>query len=573
MPNLHYTTALAVLAAILLSGCQGRDDSGVDLKLRPVQNKLANIPPQCFTRTRDDNGTVQNPCYVCHAGAAEPNFQSQPENQLSYAFPSLQRSGEVPNEWHNLFADRAAAIAAISDDAALRHVRTDNYRDARGRIDLATRLARVPANWDIDGDGRWGGYVPDAEFNFDAAGFDRDRDGRATGWRAFAYFPFPGAFMPTNGAFDDVLIRLPAPFRERADGTPDEQVYTVNLAIVESLVRRADIAIDATDEKTLGVDLDRDGTLATATRVVYDWAPLEKRFMSYVGRARDEQDAGRVHAAAGLFPEGTEFLHSVRYLDVADDGGVVPASRMKELRYSRKQRWTTYSTLRQQALLETKEATLSPDEPELYYGNPERGVQSRLGWVYQGFIEDKRGRLRPQTQEESQFCIGCHGGLSSTEDGIFSFSRKLDRGPAHGWYHWGDKPFHGLPDPLRADGKAEFATYLLNNMAGDEYRANDELRARFFDAQNRPRPEAFTALATDLSILMLPSRERALALDKAYLAIVREQSFVLGRDPMLKPARNVWRTVEQDAPTGIETPLPAPRLVPATRAATGDARG
>src|SRR3546814_10725129 len=42
--------------------------------------------------------------------------------------------------------------------------------------------------------------------------------------------------------------------------------------------------------------------------------------MHYVGRARREQDAGRVHAAAGLFPEGTEFLHSVRYLDIAGDG-------------------------------------------------------------------------------------------------------------------------------------------------------------------------------------------------------------------------------------------------------------
>jgi hypothetical protein len=562
MLNSRYTAALATLVIALLCGCHARDDSGVDLKLRPVKNKLANIPPQCFTRTRDDDGTMQNPCYVCHADAAEPNFQSQPENQLAYAFPSLQRSGKVTNEWRNLFIDRAAAIAAIADDDALRHVRQDNYRDARGRIDLAARLARVPRNWDIDGDGRWGGYVPDAAFDFDAAGFDRTADGRATGWRAFAYFPFPGAFMPTNGAFDDVLIRLPAPFRERADGTPDQRIYGINLAIVESLVRRADIAIDATDEMALGVDLDRDGRLATATRVVHDWAPLQKRFMSYVGRARAEQEAGRVHAADGLFPEGTEFLHSVRYLDVAADGSVVPAPRMKELRYSRKQRWVTYSSLRQQAMHESKEATLSPDEPEQYLGNPERGMQSRLGWVYQGFIEDRKGRLRPQTQEESRFCIGCHGGLSATDDGIFSFSRKLDRGAACGWYHWGERPFHGLPDPLRADGKPEFATYLLNNMAGDEYRANDELRARFFDAQDRPRPAAFATLGSDLSILMLPSRERALALDKAYLAIVREQSFVQGRDAVLHPTENVWREIGQDAPTGIATPLPAPRLAP-----------
>src|SRR3546814_1233395 len=87
-----------------------------------------------------------------------------------------------------------------------------------------------------------------------------------------------------------------------------------------------------------------------------------------------------------------------------------------------------------------------------------------------------------------------------------------------------------MRDPQRRDGKPEFATYLLNNMAGDEYRTNDELRARFFDAQGQPRDEAFEQLKTDLSTLMLPSRERALALDKAYLAIVREQSFTAGRD-------------------------------------------
>ncbi|MGH8446795.1 MAG: hypothetical protein ACREVL_16105, partial [Solimonas sp.] len=248
------------------------------------------------------------------------------------------------------------------------------------------------------------------------------------------------------------------------------------------------------------------------------------------------------------------------YLDVGSDGVVTPAQRMKELRYSRKQRWETYSSLRHQAIVEAKEAALSPDEPEQYLGNPERGMKSKLGWVYQGFIEDKGGRLRPQTEEESQFCLGCHGGLSATDDTVFSLSRKLKGGPAHGWYHWGGQPFQNLPDPLRADGKPEFATYLLNNEAGDEYRANDEVRVRFFDADGRPRAEAFDKLKTDLATLMLPSRERALALNKAYWLIVREQSFAKGRDAVLHPAKNVWADIEQDAATGIETPLAAPRL-------------
>ncbi|NKF22455.1 hypothetical protein [Solimonas marina] len=563
------TLAATTALALLLTACHHpqSDDSGIDLRTRPVRNKIANIPPQCFTRTQDvANSAVQNPCYVCHADADQPNWQSQPENQLSYAFPSIGQTGVVHNDWKNFFVDRRDAIAATGDDAILAYVRQDNYHDARGHIDLAQRLRAVPKRWDLDGDGQWDGYIPDAAFSFDAEGFDRSADGAATGWRAFTYYPFPGTFMPTNGAFDDVLIRLPAAFREDRDGKADAAVYKTNLAIVESLVRRTDIAIDATDERALDADLDRDGTLGTATHVVYDWAPLKQQFMYYVGRAGDEQRAGRVQAAAGLFPVGTEFLHSVRYLDVGDDGVVRPAARMKELRYSRKQRWETYSSLRLQALDEEKEATLSPDEPEQYYGDPERGMKSKLGWVYQGYIEDRGGRLRPQTQEESQFCLGCHGGLSATDDTVFSYSRKRG-GATQGWGHWSGaasdaRPFANWADPKRADGQAEYASYLLANHAGDEYRANDEVRARFFDDDGQPRDAAFAALAGDLSSLMLPSAARALALNKAYLAVVREQSYALGRDPMLQPAQNVLREVKQDLPTGIATALPAPRLAP-----------
>src|SRR3546814_17673629 len=91
--------------------------------------------------------------------------------------------------------------------------------------------------------------------------------------------------------------------------------------------------------------------------------------MHYVGRARREQDAGRVHAAAGLFLEGTEFLHSVRYLDIAGDGTAAPSERMKELRYSRKEPREHHSALRKMELAEGTEAALSQDPPEQYPGN------------------------------------------------------------------------------------------------------------------------------------------------------------------------------------------------------------
>ncbi|MDD3762803.1 MAG: hypothetical protein PHP86_05900 [Nevskiales bacterium] len=562
-PRILLAAPLAAAQILALVGCNAssdRDDSGINLR-QPVGNVIANIPPQCFTRTQDTAKTgAENPCYVCHAGAPEPNYLSQPELQLSYAFPQVRGGNMTPNEWSNLFVDRGEQIAAIPDSDVLAYVRTDNYRGSGTQIELAQRLSAVPDAWDVNGNGQWDGYVPDAAFAFDALGYDHDPDGAPTGWRAFRYYPFPGAFMPTNGSFDDVLIRLPKPFRQDESGRDDAVVYGINLAIVESLIRRADVPIAPVDEATLNVDLDRDGELGTARRVRFDWAPLEQRDMSYVGLARLEQAAGRVHLAAGLFPVGTEFLHSVRYLDLVD-GQVVAAPRMKELRYSRKQRWMSYSDLYQQALRDDKEADLDPDRPEQFLGNPESGLKSSLGWVYQGFIEDRNGRLRPQTREESQFCVGCHGGLSATDDGNFAFSRKLaDDGDNSGWGYWSQRPFRALPDPLRSDGQPEYATYLKANHAGDEYRANGEVRDRYFDAANQPKADAFAALQNDLEPLMLPSAGRALALNKAYWLVVREQSFAKGRDAMLAPARNVLREVTADQSTGIETPLSAPRL-------------
>ena len=56
-----------------------------------------------------------------------------------------------------------------------------------------------------------------------------------------------------------------------------------------------------------------------------------------------------------------------------------------------------------------------------------------------------------------------------------------------------------------------------------------------------------------MSGLVLPSPERALKLDTAYRLIVREQSFIKGRDATLGPMdKTVWREVEQDQETGIE---------------------
>lgn len=563
--------ALALAGLATLSGCAGPDDGGVDLRGRVLENRLAYIPAQCYTVTRVGALARSNPCYVCHAEAPDPNPNGRPDLQTTYAFPHLQAGLGLRNPWTNLFKDRRAAIAAIGDDEVARYVAEDNYHATDGGLRLDARLARLPAAWDADGNGRWDGWRPDARFHFDAEGYDLAADGTPTGWRSFVYHPVPGAFMPTNGSFDDVAIRLAPAFRRDAQGRESRAIYTLNLAIVEALITRQDVPVDPVDETVVGVDLDGDGHLGRADHVAYVWPPQPQRRMRYVGQAGAREAEGRVHLAAGLYPEGTEFVHSVRYLAVAGDGRVEPSPRMKELRYARKDDWRTYSQLRHTASLEEHEQSLKPESPEVFPGNAEHGVSNRQGWIYQGFIEDRRGALRPQSFEETMACMGCHSGVSTTEDGSFAFPRKLRTGPSRGWMTWADTLRHPpAPDPLRTDGQPEYASYLRANQAGDEFRENVELMRKYFAPDGRERPEAFARLAGDVSSMALPSPARATALNKAYWLLVREQSFKAGRSPMLAPAANVHEEVPPHESTLIDLPLPAPRLTaaigPAARA-------
>lgn len=535
-------------------------DGGADLRNRVLNNPLAYLTSQCFTKTVDAAGRVHNPCFSCHQPSREPNSIDDGDIQLGYNFPGLQGQ-ELANPWTNLFNDRSAAVAAIGDDAILAYVRQDNYRGSDGQPQLARTLAAsLPSGWDANGNGRWDGYLPDAGFSFDTAGFDRRADGSYSGWRAFGYTPFLGTFWPTNGSADDVLIRLAPAFWQTEAGQPDLVVYKTNLAIVSALIQRRDVTLDApVDEAMLNADLDKDGRLGRATLIRYDWAPLQGRTMSYVGKARLELAAGRVHLAAGLFPEGTEFLHSVRYLDADDLGNVTMARRFKELRYTVKKSWYSYSDLKEMALKEVREKAVNPERTRQFAGNAEIGLSNGQGWTYQGFIEDRQGRLRPQSYEETAFCIGCHSGIGATTDGIFAFPRKFtERSFQNGWYHWTQKGLAGTPEPLRRDGQPEYAHYLVHNGAADEFRENLEAILKFFDGEGNLKPDATNRLRSDISVLLLPSRQRALTLDKAYKAIVEEQSYVLGRDATVKPAVNVHRSIVIGTPSGIVQAVEGP---------------
>jgi hypothetical protein len=525
----------------------------VDLKTLALDERTPYISAQCYTKTETSDGRVANPCYTCHAQSTPPNYISGLDLQLSYSFP---RPGTT-NPFTNLFEDRSQAVASISDEAILEYVRESNYRGPDGKLLLARALRNLPEAWDVDGDHVWDGYIPDVQFRFDRDGFDRTGEGDYTGWRAFGYDLFPGTFWPTNGSTDDVLIRLDEPFQQRSCDTGfDPQTYKINLAIVEAMVKRADVAIDPVDEPTYGVDLNRNGTLDTARQVTFDWAPRQDRYMAYVGCAKAELEKGTYHIAGGLFPEETEFAHTVRYIDPQPDGGIALAARMKEFRYARKEEWQTYSDLQEIAHLEARERYFEADSTKAVAGDFERGMRS-MGWRYQGFIESRDGSLRPQNQEETFFCMGCHGGLSATTDTVFAFPRKFDSADAfqRGWYHWSQKGLEGTPEPQRPDGSYEYTRYLRTNLAGDEFRNNDEIMAKFFDHSGELKPTAVARLHEDVTHLIFPSRERALRLNKAYRTIVTDQDFVNGRAATWAPVANVHEQIEQHQKTGVESPV------------------
>ncbi|MCA9650241.1 MAG: hypothetical protein KC501_10055, partial [Myxococcales bacterium] len=419
--------------------------------------------------------------------------------------------------------DRREAIAAISDARALAWARQDNYAAARQVLQGQVPPWAYP--WDLD--------LP---AGFDAQGFARD----GSGWRAFRYKPFPGAFWPTNGSTDDVMIRLPPSFRSR-DGEPSLAVYQANLALLEASLASDPARPDAElvwpveplDERALGVDLDGDGQLEPAIdRLV----GLPSHYLG---------DASGHPLRRGTYPAGTEFLHSVRYLD-PDAPGMI-AARLKELRYLHKEqelpRRRYFSKYEQEA--RDKEEGVLP----LYRGNAETGLVNPFGWRVQGYIEDEQGRLRLQTREEHYACMGCHTGIGVTADGTFAFPRKVP-----GSAGWGYQSIDGIPDvPQLGHDEPEVLEYLRRVGAGDELRANTEMLERFF-AEGRLDEEEVRRAAPggdrSLPFLVAPSRERALALDKATMVLVGEQSFERGRDPMLAPALDVHRTIEE-ASTGL----------------------
>jgi hypothetical protein len=520
--------ALAAAVAGQAGGCSRDSEAASDYdplaaaraSVGKTENFEAAVPAMCYTKT----GGASNPCWVCHTRGLGLNHLTDWDLQLEYAFSDVA----LTNHWTNLFRDRAAFIAETSDQEILDHVRQDNYEPLRVAMRGQERE-------------KYPGFVPDLDLarGFDEEGFARDD----TGWRTVRYHPLAGSFWPTNGSTDDVFIRLPGPFRTGADGKPSRPVYRLNLALVEAAIASdpstgegaaVDREVEPVDERLIQFDLDGDGRIADGATRVRRLPP------------RHAGGAAAVALVRHLYPRGTEFLHSVRYLD-PDAPGMV-ARRMKELRYMRK-----VELHRGWGLLRAYEREAEEkDEGQLptYRGSPTAGLLNAFGWQLQGFIEDREGRLRLQTEEEHRFCMGCHAALGVTADQTFSLARKLPG--AAGWAY---QDLRGLRDrPQVGHDEPEVLTYFRRVQGGDEIRANAELLARFFPGGVLDEAEVRRAAVggdRDLAWLLSPSRARALALDKAYLAVVREQSFTAGRDPVLAPARNVHRAIEGNGSTEL----------------------
>ena len=480
-----------------------------------VDNLDAAIPPMCYTRTDG----ASNPCWVCHTDGRGRTRFDDGDLQERYGFADSARD----NPWQNLFVDRRAAIAALDDVTILDYVRRDNYRP------LVAAMSALPSDY--------AGFRPDLDLDqgFGADGLARD----GSGWRAVRYQPFPGAFWPTNGSTGDLFIRLPAAFRQRAGGDVDPAIYRLNLALVEAAVTApeptaaVDRAVDPIDERLLGVDLDGDGALTAGVTRVRRLPP------TYAGGAAGEP------VVAQQYPRGTELLHSVRYLD--PDQPTLMAARMKELRYARKvEQLDDWGRAR--AYDEVADEKSEGRTPR-YQGDATVGFLNGFGWQYQGFIEDAAGRLRLQTDEEHRACLGCHGALGVTVDHSFAFPRKVPGGDG-----WRPQDLRGLHDrPQLGQARPEIATYFERVGGGDETRSNEELLTRFFPGGSVDAGAVAAAAVggpRDLAWLLAPSRARALALDKAYRAVVREQSFTRGRDAVLRPATRVHARID-DEDTGL----------------------
>jgi len=481
-----------------------------------VYNAESVIPPQCYTKTDGSN----NPCYACHQtyqyDPTRPNTMNDGGLQGEYEFSELG----TKNHWKNLFVDRSELIEGLSDDYIKQWIKQDNYSAFVDKFSKDT-------NWK-------GEVTPIKNLAQPSKAFDEfgmAKDG--SHWVAYNYKPFPSTFWPTNGSTGDAMIRLPEAFRQQ-DKLFSQDVYFANLGLVEMVFKESnEVTIPTVSELVIGEDIDGDGTLSAETNLI-------KRRTHYLG------DAATQKLAHLLYPQDTEFLHTVRYIGVNDDGSIYNAQRMKEVRYMKKHSFKSKAELSSEYYLEAKEKNFE-NLPQVHLLG-DKGVNSNMGWTLNAYIEDVNGELRQQHGQELAFCSGCHKTIGSTFDQTFSFPRKVN-----GLAGWGYINLKSQQDaPNIGEEQGEFLTYFQRVGGGDEFRQNSEMLKRWFKKNGEVDLDK-VAKAKTVYDLITPSSRRALDLNKAYLTIVKEQSYIFGRDATITAAKNVLQQVnEQLAPLSKE---------------------
>ncbi len=472
-------------------------------------NEEAPIPPQCYTKTEGKH----NPCYTCHQTyqqAKNNNYRTNLRNDgVNQGIYNFSDEGES-NSWKNLFVNRHKWLKKITNKQISEYVDQDNY----------SNLSKSLQNKD------WSGFIPDLKnYHLASEAFKSNgiaKDGSA--WVAFNYKPFPGTFWPTNGSTDDVLIRLSAEFRE-LNGEYNESIYLTNLSLVElSIKALSEIDIFPVNEQAINSDLNQDGRLAARVELL-----LARAF--FVG------DAKHIKIPNQQYPVNTEIMHSVRYVGVDKKGETYIPKRMKELRYMTKTKLLTNGDIDTAYRRERKEK-LDEQLPS-YIRVKDRGFNNKFGWLIQGYIEDYNGELRPQSYEETLFCMGCHSAIGTTIDQTFAFPRKVT-----GKAGWGYINLKGMKDvPSKGQQEGEILQYLRVNGGGNEFRENSEMFNRWYHSDGTVNKEKVKG--ADVFQLITPSKQRAYDLNKAYTQIVRTQSYIHGRDANITSATNVHKAIDE----------------------------
>ncbi len=492
-------------------------------------NPEPNIPLECYTDTGilTLGRAVANPCYVCHTKANTPYMNEVEDFNLTLIYDFPESIKTIGNPWLNAVRPELTlgSIPPPADEEIKDWIRTDNWTPAflnRGKGNLEY-FPDVPPLYSYEN----GSYKL---VNVDEEGFVKWK-GKYTGWRVFKWKPFPG-FFPTNGRIDSTLIRLAEKFRKR-DGVFNIDVYKENLAILECAIK--------------GV---KPGETCTITEIGNFIVPSNYR-----------GDASDVKVVPYKYPPGTEFAHPIYYLDPANTYSF-KSLRLREMRYMKK---LNYATIQNNSEEEREDGEFFWEKGKFFNAS---GL-----WEMRAFIEDKNGNLRPQTPEESKFCIACHGGIGGTVDGTFTFWRKVP-GSA-GWKEqdynlseasikdWGYKELScanisnvNLGNSIKSvletycninpDAKfGEYQLYFSITNGGDHFRSNTEILSRISKDPNKisfvlsPNknilndPTLVNYLNGDGTIkpnLFLPSTERAWGINKQYYRVVKAQAFKYGRD-------------------------------------------